>query len=204
MQMSKYYLGFITLVFGLVLISCTPDDDAPNCEDCQNAKEHMYDNLSNNACDPDRMENAVNKMKTACGDERGIRAAYYMAESCCIGKNELHACFQKSEMAVDLIIENPSDFPLADTVDIIYEANGEFGTLIELAPGESHTVNNVFMISGQSLTINVLDHGTARTLLKKGQEITFIRPGKVCTTRTVHVKKLIIDGSLDVEFVNWK
>ncbi len=208
MKRTKTFLYAFVILILVGFLSCNDNDNEDGCAECGGAISHYNTKLADNACNPDFMENAVNNMKDACGEKTAILAAYIMAESCCIGKNNVVNCTGIAEgispvsTTLILSVENPISNPLADTVKVRLKKRGNIADSVMLEPNEFRVFLEQRFTETEKITIEILDEQD-NLLYEETVPFTFIRPGKACRIRSIKVLELNA-GEYDVDFVNWE
>ncbi len=76
--MHKWLL-FVLAACLMVMQSCDEDDV---CEECNDSIQHMYGKMQENACNPDFMENAYQRILDDCGVVTANYVTGYMAHNC--------------------------------------------------------------------------------------------------------------------------
>ncbi len=197
------FLLIITSIISLTLHNCGDKED--ECLDCNAAIEHMHTRLKDNSCNPDYMENAVSLIKEKCGESNGLRAAYFMAESCCLGDDKISVCQKADYIKYTMKFDNPLSGLLTDSIHMSYEYNNAQQNVsrITLRSGQSHYEPNMSMFDRTMVKIVLYDIKTSEKLYEEQIPFTFIRTGKVCLTRSINVV-MDKDKNYDIEFVNWE
>jgi len=101
-SMKFHTLLIISFMF---LTSCEDDDP---CEDCQSAINHMCEQIRDNGCNPDWMENAANRIREDCGTSVGNDYIGFMQHTCAF-ESELFCpeCIEiNGNIFADLEVEN--------------------------------------------------------------------------------------------------
>lgn len=86
----KYQIFRFAVIATFVLfVGCNEDDDV--CSECNDAIEHIYGKLDENACNPDFMENAYQRIMEHCGVVTANYVTGYMAHTCQYVRNDFKA-----------------------------------------------------------------------------------------------------------------
>ena len=189
---------FIVLVLAAISITCeTPDD----CEKCNQAVNHMKDKIALNQCNPNFMENAVQRVKDDCGDDASAYI-YYMAEMCTEGYAIVANCPSlPSSSEIRLIVDTKTG-TIADTMYL-------FCTWPDNEQKSHVTVGGTFagfpleksVREGQELEFQ-LTNKNGVVLVTEKIRFSFVRPTKYYLARFVEIN-FDANTGYSLSFIDW-
>ncbi len=204
-----------TLILLILVLSYSCDEDDNPCEDCQKAIDHMCEKIQDNGCNPEFMQNALDRLEDDCGVVSGRTFAGYMAHTC--GNESVLKCGTCLEEDGDIKTghlsmanvpfelytnaNNPDVLsihvdldPINAAGDIVYEMDqGEFNSFDSFDP----------LFEGHPVTVEVYDFTDQDMLAEATEYIRIARSAHWIAIREIHVRYSFDTESYEIDFEYW-
>ena len=204
-------VSIFSLLFALVLMSCEKEKES-ECTKCSSAIQHMADKIGQNNCNPNWMENAVNRIKEDC-PSRDIYIVGYLAEDCSFGYQGNLAC---TDIAYGVQLYDNAKRPIRvrfkngtpdDTIKIMLTdfrwgfvgADEQTLTLGQTAVME-YTGYKDF---GAQVRIGAYNVSTNDTVARAEQEIRYHRTNEWNLMREIEINYNPNTSQYNLDFVYW-
>lgn len=215
-------LALVSIV-SLAFLACNKTD--VSCDNCQSAIQHMCDKIAQNNCNPDFMENALNRLQEDCGSAAGNIYAGYMSHTClfetaldCPSCMVVDDNFSTGHLSVTNTEFNVnSDKDNTDTLTIILTKDEPHpnGSIViiksNVIPGDNiFNTTNLALYNGTEIHVNVFKYdpentfdGTGDLLVTQSADFKFYRPGRWEIDRIANVSIDPTFNDYRVDFEYW-
>lgn len=192
------------LVVAASIFSC--DEQGPDkCEECTPAFNHMCEKIEQNACNPDYMENAKNRIEEECSFLNTCVAYGVMAETCAEGQVICANCLFDGldyQNTADLRLEFQINTPLPDSTTIVFHKEGSVPEKFDLNLGISTVIVDEGPNEGNRYLVAVYDTVNFDTVAHSSVVFSYCRPNKYTTTRRVTLTE--VSNAFEFNFLNWE
>jgi len=208
----SFFRHILFLLILVLVYSCDEDDDP--CEDCQKAIDHMCEKIQDNACNPQFMQNALDRLEDDCGVVSGRRFAGYMS----------HTCINESVLKCGICMEEDGDIKTGhlsmanvpfelytnvnnpDVVSIHVNVEPVTGSsfVYKMDQGEFNSFNSSQDFSeGHPIEVTVYDFTEQDVLAQATENIRIARSAHWIATREIHVRYSFDSESYVIDFEYW-
>ncbi len=207
--------GILLIVMLLFASSCKEEEDL--CDKCNSAIQHMCEKIEENGCNPEFMENALERLRNDCGFVSGSNFAGYMAHTCsnesaldCGTCIEIDGAISSGHLSLTQVpFELYTNVNNPDVLSIhVFTAAGQINSaqrfVFEMDQGEFNAFTEPDpLFGGDKIYVEVYDFTEQDLLVEADAFISMARSGNWIDIREIHVRYSFDTDEYVVDFQYW-